>query len=482
MNGMRLVKIMAVLILSTGFLAAFSQLGVLAVDKYLMPDGAFADDTIIGGVDVSGKTADQAVMDLAAKVDEWVSNASLQVELEGASHPIDASLLTFDIGKSVDEAQDGQSNALVADLTDADLETMVFSAYPGIDQTLFNTGAIKAFILENAMNIQTPATGVLRMEKFLDEASGTDIVSEVEWGGVDVTPGVDAAVLALSEVEVASKGQFSFLKQLRENGIEDITSEELSLVASLLYELFLKTNFAIMERNQGSELPEHVDLGLEAKVDLSSNQDLIFANPNEFPYTMTMERTETGIRARLQGIKFIYRYRYVLENPRAFPPKVIVQYHPTVNEGEVKVVEQGAKGFMVTVIRQRYDELGNILDSEWITEDFYPPIHRVEVRGLINRERPGMDEDRPSDNQDIIVLPGTGNPGGGTIIIPDTGFPPGIPSIQIPGYPGQPPAEGPDVDGTDTLPSGTSGDEVGEGTDPTGEGDQVWTDPGEITK
>lgn len=483
MNGTRILKIMAVLILSTGFLAAFSQLGVHAVNKYLVPDGVFADQTLIGGVDVSGMTGDQAVMQLAAKVEEWVSASSLQIELEEVSHPLDTTLLAFDLEKSVDEAQDGQNNALVADVTDAELETMVFSAYPGIDQSLFNLGAIKASILGNAKNIMTPATGVLRLEAFLDETTGTAIVSEVDWDGVDVTPGVDAVVLALSEVEIASKGQFSLLKHLRENGIEDIPSEELSLVASLLYELILKTNFAFMERNQGSELPDYAEIGLEAKVDLSSNQDFIFANPNEFPYTMTVERTGTGIGARVQGIPFIYKYRYVLENPKMFPPKVIVQYHPTVNEGEVKVAEQGVSGRMVTVIRQRYDQLGNTLDSEWIAEDFYPPIHKVEVRGLINKETPGMNEEPPSGNQHIIVLPGTGNEGGGTIIkIPDTGNSSYPPSIQRPGSVGQPSAEDTPSDGSGSSPSGTDGDESGEGTDPPKDGNEVWTDPGEITK
>ena len=120
-------------------------------------------------------------------------------------------------------------------------------------------------------------------------------------------------------------------------GLNTVDSEAASTIASVLYELILQTNFAILERNQSPTLPGETTLGLEAKVDSIINQDFSFFNPNDEVYRIELLESKDGLIATLTGFPFDYLYEFNLEDEKLFEPKTIWQYSAKLSVGQVEV-------------------------------------------------------------------------------------------------------------------------------------------------
>lgn len=460
MNVNRLVKITAVLFLCTAFIVAFSHLGTVAVNQFLQPEGAFSEGTKIGNIDVSGKTPLQAEQQLAAEVEQWKANSALTVQLVEDSHEINLSELHIDLQESVDIAEQGANNPVKIQLTDQVFSDMFLSPFPEMDANEFNLEPLKAELMSIA-NLTTPIVQTIQLVNYLKDAEA-DTIAEAELARIDITPGIVTLIDHVPEIEVNGKSQISLLAILEEKGMDEAVSEDISIIASLLYELMFQTNFTIMERNQSSELPKYAELGLEAKVDVDSNKDFIFANPNDQMYRIVFTRSQNGVQAELKGIPFAFHYQLTLQNQKSFSPKVIQQYSAAVAEGAVSMTEQGKDGMMITSYREKFDKLGNKLGEEWIAEDFYPPTHRIEVRSLLQKEvvmnDSGVEDNAPSGNESIDY----GQPGSGS-------------KNELGGAVSGAGSANKD-DGNDS--NSTSGSDPSSPTDPP----TIWTDPGDIKK
>ena len=93
----------------------------------------------------------------------------------------------------------------------------------------------------------------------------------------------------LHEIELAPMSQFSLIKHVEELGLQQLSSEALSGIATGIYQVILPTNFSIIERNISEELPDYAELGFEAKVNLETNKDLVFLNGNESSYKIILK-------------------------------------------------------------------------------------------------------------------------------------------------------------------------------------------------
>ncbi len=47
--------------------------------------------------------------------------------------------------------------------------------------------------------------------------------------------------------------------------------------------------------------------------------------------------------------------------------------------------------------REHYDENGKLLKKELISEDFYPPVHQIEIQGLIEKAEASLSNEGAND-------------------------------------------------------------------------------------
>src|SRR5690606_5095742 len=92
------------------------------------------------------------------------------------------------------------------------------------------------------------------------------------------------------------------------------------------------------------------------------------------------------VDASLSGFPFLHTYTIGVTEETDIEPRLIKQYSAFVTSGN-KVEEKGQAGKRLTVIRTVLD--GNEeVEVETVSNDFYPPVHRVEVYPLTKPEAP----------------------------------------------------------------------------------------------
>jgi hypothetical protein len=72
--------------------------------------------------------------------------------------------------------------------------------------------------------------------------------------------------------------------------------------------------------------------------------------------------------------------------------------------GQKSVETEGKPGFLITVSREIHGRKGELLESEFISEDFYPPVHRVEIYPIA----PAVQQAPPAAGTDAGTVTGLG--------------------------------------------------------------------------
>jgi hypothetical protein len=184
----------------------------------------------------------------------------------------------------------------------------------------------------------------------------------------------------VSQIEISSESTLSMLDYLTEKKLNTLNSDTLSFIASGIYKTILPTNFSIMERNIGNQLPSNISLGYEAHLNVDSHEDFVFTNPNKAKYSIQLSMSDNILIITLKGVKFPYQYK-ITTNIQNFKPKTIIQYSPILASGKVRVTTHGKEGNLVKVYREIYQS-DQLLKKELVADDYYPPVYRVEIHSL----------------------------------------------------------------------------------------------------
>nr|WP_249745429.1 VanW family protein [Mesobacillus boroniphilus] len=224
---------------------------------------------------------------------------------------------------------------------------------------------------------------------------------------------------SFNAIEISPKTPFSFAAFVEEAGQHEGSSAAFSQIASALYRAILPTNLTITERHISRQLPKNVELGYEAKVDFAKNIDLKLYNPNETAYQIVFDIVGRELQVSVKGAPLLYDYKITSTNKQEFKPRTIKQYSALLKQGQKSVEQEGAPGLLVTMNREIYGEDGGFLKTELLSEDFYPPVHRIEILPVapaVQQTPPA-----PTGNLDTVTTPGEnqntsipGQPGGTT--------------------------------------------------------------------
>jgi hypothetical protein len=373
------IKLFTVLFMSTAFIFSFSHFGSQAFGKIGNNDGLFTEGTAVGSLNLSGKTENEAISLLEERHLEWVKNAKVELQYSEKVAAFDMNLFYFDASETVLNLKDGQKNPASISIDLLQVEEQINLLFPEIDSKQLELTKLTENLTNTAAQFENGTFSFHLNNDFLLVKDKENVISEVILELEGVSPELSNVINSNPQITIAEESTFSFLEYAKQQKIENPSA--LNIVATGIYQAVLPTNLIVSERNISKALPEYAFLGYEAMVNVAKGADLVIANPNKVPYTLQLEFANGDLKVTLKGDKLLYKYEISKKDEQILKPKTIVQYSPLVLPGITKVEAEGADGKIVKVYRNIYQG-SQLLTSELISEDYYPPVYRVEIMGL----------------------------------------------------------------------------------------------------
>lgn len=393
MRNLRELKLLAALVVCTGYIFSFSHFGAFAYESVFSDGNKFDDGTMIGPVDISNLTKEEAINKIENGIHNWGTQTQLTLMNKENDKVINTSLFSFSIIESVSDAQNGRKSPLLVALSDEQLKSALQEVAEDSLIERLEINKLQSELEQIAKELQ-PGSFSFELLHYGANNDEHKVVAESIVGTSTYNSEISNLLTSFTNINVPAQGTFSLLETINEMDIDNVSADSLSIVGSALYKAILLTNFDILERHSSRELPVYAELGYEARI-LPNQKDFIFYNPNTTDYSISFELFEDRLYVSISGSPFIYEYKVMMET-RAFNPRTILQYKSSVPVGETVVQTEGTKGFLVPVYRLTLQDSIDIVDKTKIAEDFYPPIHRVELKSIVSN-------------------PGEGNQGSGSI-------------------------------------------------------------------
>ncbi|WP_394217934.1 VanW family protein [Halobacillus trueperi] len=361
------------LVVAVGMSMFLFTVGSSAAIQYVTTGKHLPEDTVIASVNVSEKSREEAVQLLSEKAQEWKDNHSIVVKMDGKELTVDAEMIQFDVESTVEQAMDA---------TIRDLQVAVNESYVTDLKTYMNDSLAKEFSQEQFIEtVKRDAAQLL--DSSLDYVAydfvkgNTASLYESIGDQTVVVPKKTSMVrvVKLFDGEELEDGAvFSFNRLLNSDGVYDEVS--LDVLASAIYGASVEAGMIIQERHISHRLPEYVEIGLEANVDLNQGQDLKVYNPFTGDYHLSVNVEGGNVDVQWIGYPTTSDFHVQLLNREEISPKTIIQYSSLVNRGTFNLLQEGEKGEVVSVYRIDRSVSDGV--QEFISEDYYPPVARVE--------------------------------------------------------------------------------------------------------
>jgi hypothetical protein len=393
-------KIFSVILLSTLLIFSSSHFGVLAFEGLSSKQKRFQENTWIGPIDVSGHERTEAKEQLTAKVIEWQTNSSIQISYKEVNGNLPTSDIYFKVEEAVQAAKDSTKNELFIEIEDSAVQAILTSLSTTFAKSKVDIDMLKKELIAKISTLQTGSMSV-NVEDYLTIPEIEKVVNKVKIPYINE----DLKNIGVT-LMIEPKATFSLLQFLEKQGLTSLDQSVINLISSGVYQAILPTNFEILERHIGVELPERISLGFEAKLDSKLKKDLIFYNPNTDNYKIEIYNDGQFLIIDLVGAPFLYGYTIMQEGVQLYDPKTIKQYSPLLEPGQTKVTRNGQRGFLVEVLRLVEDETGKMIEQQLISKDYYAPVHQVVVFSISSNDANNGEGDTitdviQGDNSDI---------------------------------------------------------------------------------
>jgi len=375
------LKLFVVLLVSTLFIYSFSHFGALTYNAMTTEDDLFLPGTSIGSVDVAGTSRDDALIAVTDRLQQWQNETKMNLKYKEKTVAVNLEIYQFDIQGSVAQAQNGQSNGVSASIDPQGLKTLLTQVSSKLQLESEDLTKLNNELVSYA-NSLTSGKHKVSIEKLLESKVPDEVISETVLQREGASVAMMDWVAGLSQITIPAESQFSFLKVIEEKKLASMPAAAQSMIATGIYETILPTNFDILQRHIGQELPSYTELGFEAKVNKNNNLDLAFTNPNELDYTLEFKWEHPTLTVQLKGDPLLYKYVIEATDKKEFKPKTIIQYSPQLYPSQKKMKDIGRNGLFTKVLRKVYGEYDEFVREEVLSEDYYAPVERVEVHGL----------------------------------------------------------------------------------------------------
>jgi hypothetical protein len=409
----QLVKLFIVLFFCTAFIFSFSHFGAQAFEKITNADGKYSEGTLVGSIDVSGKSEEETISLLEEKYVEWVKNTKIELQYSEKIVPFDINLFHFDATETVNSINDGTQNTASITIEFLEVDEQLKSMFSQVNSNEIELTKLTADLNNTAAQFTSGAfTFNINTDYLIVDIQKQVVISESVLVLKDLPFDLQSVIEDNSEIRFGKDSTFSLIEFAKQRNLEK--SSSLNLLATAIYQAILPTNFTIKERNISSSLPEYAKLGYEAMVNVAKGADLVIENPNKSEYILELKIDNNNLIATIKGGKFLYEYEISKKDEQQLKPKTIVQYSPLLPKGTTHVQTAGKEGKIVKVFRNIYQG-SQFVESQLLSEDYYPPAYRVEIHALAGEEQTqtteqngsGTDTPNTATNPNGIQTPST---------------------------------------------------------------------------
>lgn len=395
----QILKISFIVLIFTLFSFGFTYLGASALSSRNADESIYLEDTYIGSLDISNKTKGKAKALLDAQWNDWVSNAEIKLSYKEENYQVSPSSFTLESDETIKTAISGKHNAVHISAEDG-----FFQAKQQLPDYVLSNLDLKKLEEDILLSIQDFNQNiVLQLGNYLPQDQPTIISSaaiKLNPDGQEVIEFVES----YPSIELSPESQFSLAAFIQESEMNNLSANTYTLIATAIYKAIQPTNFTISERYISRQLPDNIEPGFEANVNFEKKMDFKFYNPNATPYLVKLNYNNDELEVTIEGSPLLYNYSILTSDRQEFKPRTIKQYSSLLEQGQRSVEAEGTPGVIVKVVREVYKQNGELLRTEQLAEDFYPPVHRVEIHPLAP-EVQGVDPETAEENS--VLLPST---------------------------------------------------------------------------
>ena len=333
------------------------------------------ESSTIGGIPVGDLNEEEIRKVVEKEISNWQSK-SIVITGSGNSIQIDPTKLQYDIDESIKQYTDKSSKSWMAFWQKKPVVHIPLVVLPNEEikkqigaQPFWEVDATYSNVMTNAAYLRNHEIEAV-VSKFTSIDNERIAVSIKE---VPATvSGIQAIVDRLNKVVIQSGEEFSLLTQL-EPLIGSASSETINFTASLLYESALKLTAQITERHHHQVLPDYLNPGLDAYIQLSQQKDLRFINILKQPVQLKLTREGLTLKAEFNAATVDENATVRVNRDGEVLPRVITRYSSELPIGRNQLIQEGSPGLRVTVYRTN-----NVTGEEQlVSRDYYPPTNQI---------------------------------------------------------------------------------------------------------
>lgn len=349
---------------------------------------AESKSSTIGGVEIGDLEKEEITNHLKKAIENWKRNSEIVIEGVGVHLPIDTAFFVFDVEASVNEYINTtekpwyafwKSDSIVHIPLQLTLEPELITSIEensqlNTEETINNIKRQVGMLSEEPIEAVLMDLSALETERI---AFSIEEVSVNLAGLSEITETLNDQVISTGEV-------FSFLDKTSEisNSFSDETAD---FIGSMLYSLILQTDFDIVERHSQGVIPPYLEPGVEADINLPLNKDIKFVNNNN-PAQLKVSLKDSSLLIELYSLSNKTISKYEVLDSQVVKPRTIYRYSPDLKPGEESLIQEGTTGRRVSVYRVVSDKKGPFNKEEIISEDYYPPTHRIILKSSLASE------------------------------------------------------------------------------------------------
>lgn len=307
------------------------------------------NETSVGYIYLGNNTVDEYQNTLIFGVNDWKSKASYRINYQGYEYNIDLSIFNFDVDSTLARLIQNTKNNAIFSVNESDVTDLK------ADLTLlYGSDLMDSFDMDQLISTILTDMGKLyylryyELNDFLDTSVSESVINTKII--TNILPSDVTQIMAYGEdVLIPANTRFSLLGTL---GSSNLTSEQLSIIASGLENLILKTSFSGISKYYYQEMPDWASIGSNIRILKVNQYDFQFFNNENLDYTLTFTQIDSStIEFTLLGYPFVSDYDCVIDSSVQIPFETIIVDDDTITSTTANVmIEETATDWIYSVV------------------------------------------------------------------------------------------------------------------------------------
>lgn len=361
----------------------FTLLGLL-LSPTVLKSTVFAKgsntNATIGGIDVGGLAEEKIEATLHMAIDEWKEQPLTILDGE-VTLTIHASNLSFDVASVISQYKTiterpwyafwkkSKEVELTIPVTLSDAAQKKIAGVSSWDKvkTVSKVLGQAGELLDHSVQAVVAEPKVIENERLAFQLAEIPVDAK----------GTKDIVNFMKDSTLLSKEPYSLLQIIGEQSAS-VNEKALNFIASTIYSAVLQTDIDILERHVHKDLPNYLQKGLDAAINVALQKDLRFVNTADQAKKMKVSIEGETLKVEIFAPTKENDITLHVRKDNIVKPRVVYRYSDELEAGHQRVEQEGQEGIRVEVYRSIVEN--GKTNEQLISKDYYAPINRIVTR------------------------------------------------------------------------------------------------------